>query len=217
MGIFGVTDFGLFCGAVLLLNATPGPDTAFIVGRSIAQGRQAGLVSALGISAGCCVHAVASALGLSALLAASAVAFGAIKLAGGIYLIYLGVRMVLARKADMAPASSVATFETVPSRPLVTVFRQAMVTNLLNPKVALFFLSFFPQFVSPNATDKTAALLLLGLTFLGLSTVYGCMTALVAGTLARRMTAVDGVRLWLERAVGTAFIGLGARIALARD
>lgn len=217
MGIFGVTDFGLFCAAVLLLNATPGPDTAFIVGRSIAQGRQAGLVSALGISVGCCVHALVSALGLGAMLAASAVAFGAIKLAGGMYLIYLGVRMVLVRSAVTAQAPRAVASSMAPVRTLTTVFRQAMVTNLLNPKVVLFFLSFFPQFVSPHATNKTAAFLLLGLAFLGLSTAWGCMTALVAGTLARRITGAGPLRFWLERTVGAAFIGLGARIALTRN
>ncbi|MFT5962727.1 MAG: hypothetical protein ACI8WM_003074, partial [Burkholderiaceae bacterium] len=143
MSIPGIPDFGYFCMAVLLLNATPGPDTAFIVGRSLTQGRAAGLVSALGISAGCCVHALAATLGLSALLATSATAFTLIKLAGGIYLMYLGVRMLLTRAAvEGAPAKNTT------ARPLQTIFWQALVTNLLNPKVVLFFLSFFPQFVS---------------------------------------------------------------------
>ena len=212
MSIPGIPDFGYFCMAVLLLNATPGPDTAFIVGRSVAQGRAAGLVSALGISAGCCVHAVAAALGLSALLATSAAAFTLIKLAGGIYLMYLGLRMLLARAAaDGLPAKATT------ARPLRTIFWQAMATNLLNPKVVLFFLSFFPQFVSPNATGKTLSFLILGVVFVLMSTGWNCSTALVSGTLARRAGSSQRARLWLERCVGAAFIALGARIAFARS
>src|SRR3569833_937 len=105
MEFLGITGLGLFCVAVLLLNATPGPDTAYIVGRSVAQGRSAGLMSALGISVGCCVHALASALGLSAILAASATAFMLIKLAGGAYLIYLGIRMALAKPVAVTSAA----------------------------------------------------------------------------------------------------------------
>jgi RhtB (resistance to homoserine/threonine) family protein len=212
MSIPGIPDFGYFCLAVLLLNATPGPDTAFIVGRSIAQGRAAGLVSALGISAGCCVHAIAATLGLSALLATSATAFTLIKLAGGIYLMYLGLRMLLTRAShDGAPAKNAS------ARPLRTIFLQALVTNLLNPKVVLFFLSFFPQFVSPTATGKTLSFLLLGAVFVLMSTGWNCATALISGTLARRVGSSQRVRLWLERCVGAAFIALGARIAFARS
>src|SRR5215831_8500817 len=134
MSYFGISNFSLFCAAVLLLNATPGPDTAYIVGRSVAQGRAAGLMSALGISAGCCVHAVAAALGLSAILAASATAFMAIKLAGGTYLVYLGIRMLLAKPADLSIETPVREI-----RSLRTIFWQALVTNVLNPKVILFF------------------------------------------------------------------------------
>ena len=104
MSSFGIVNFGLFCLAVMLLNATPGPDTAYIIGRSVAQGRAAGLVSALGISVGCLFHSIASAFGLTALLATSATAFGIIKLAGGAYLVYLGIRMMLAKPAHPTDA-----------------------------------------------------------------------------------------------------------------
>ncbi|MGB6054385.1 MAG: LysE family translocator, partial [Burkholderiaceae bacterium] len=179
MNLLGISDFGLFCAAVLLLNATPGPDTAYIVGRSVAQGRTAGVVSALGIALGICVHSLLSALGLSALLAASAGAFLAIKLAGGLYLIYLGTRMLMAPSAagERAPATA---------RPLQTIFWQAALTNLLNPKVILFFLSFFPQFVQPSAAHKTAAFLFLGVVFVVMSTCWNSGTALLAGSLTRR-------------------------------
>ncbi|GIZ52193.1 LysE family translocator [Noviherbaspirillum aridicola] len=209
--MFGISDFGLFVAAVLLLNATPGPDTAYIVGRSLAQGRAAGLVSALGISAGCVVHALASALGLSAILAASATAFTIIKLAGGAYLIYLGIRMLLARPEPAgAPAAA-------PARSLKTIFWQATMTNVLNPKVILFFLAFIPQFVRTDAPGRTAGFLLLGLAFSLISLGWNSGTAFLAGTLARGAGRRPRLRLWLERFVGAAFIALGARLALSRN
>jgi len=211
MELFGISDFSLFFVAVLLLNATPGPDTAYIVGRSIAQGRGAGLMSALGISAGCCVHALASAVGLSAILAASATAFTLIKLAGGIYLAYLGFRMLMAKPVQ----ASTATVSDV--RPARTIFVQAMVTNVLNPKVVLFFLAFIPQFVRADATQKTLAFLLLGVAFAAISLCWNSGTAFLAGTLARHAGRSPRIRLWLERAVGATFIALGAKLALSRN
>ena len=211
MDSFGFYNFGLFLVAVLLLNATPGPDTAYIVGRSIAQGRSAGLMSALGISAGCCVHAVASAVGLSAVLAASATAFMLIKLAGGVYLIYLGIRMLLAR-----PVAGNVSATQADVRSLHTIFWQAMLTNVLNPKVILFFLAFIPQFVHADASHKTLGFLFLGLALAFISMGWNSGTAFLAGTLARRASNNPRVRLWLERFVGAAFVGLGAKLALTR-
>ncbi len=211
MNLLGISDFGLFCLAVLLLNATPGPDTAYIVGRSVAQGRAAGLVSALGIALGICVHSLLSALGLSALLAASATAFLMIKLAGGAYLVFLGARMLL------APAAAAAVDRQPSARPLRTIFWQAALTNLLNPKVILFFLSFFPQFVHPSSAHKTAAFLLLGAAFVIMSTFWNSGTALLAGTLTHRAGRNPHIRQWLERTVGAAFIALGLKLALSRS
>lgn len=211
MHLFGITDFGIFVTAVLLLNATPGPDTAYIVGRSVAQGRAAGLLSALGISAGCCVHALASALGLSAILAASATAFAMIKLAGGIYLVYLGLRMVFVKPGSI---SAEAVRDVRSHR---TIFWQAMTTNVLNPKVILFYLAFIPQFVRADSTQKTLAFLLLGTIFAIISLGWNSGTALLAGTLARRASRSPQVKLWLERTVGATFVGLGARLALAKN
>lgn len=211
MDTFGISDFSLFLVSVLLLNATPGPDTAYIVGRSIAQGRTAGLVSALGISAGCCVHAIASAVGLSAILAASAGAFMLIKLAGGVYLIYLGLRMAFAKPGAASPAAM------RDARSLRKIFWQAVATNVLNPKVILFFLAFIPQFVRADAPQKTLAFLLLGVAFAVLSLGWNTGTALLAGTLARSAGRKPHLRRWLERIVGMTFIALGARLALTRN
>ncbi|OJB14852.1 lysine transporter LysE [Burkholderia ubonensis] len=212
--MLGITHFGFFLVAVFLLNVTPGPDTAYIIGRSVAQGRGAGLMSALGISAGCCVHALACAFGLTALLAASATAFTVIKLVGAAYLIYLGVRMILAKPAagaDTARAAPVAA-----AKALRQLFMQGFWTNVLNPKVVLFFVSFFPQFVSAGSAHKALAFLTLGAVFVVMSTIWNSMLAWVAGSVTRRFSGKPGVKKWLDRTVGSAFVGLGLRLAASQ-
>ncbi|HGL4260892.1 LysE family translocator [Burkholderia dolosa] len=212
--MLGITHFGFFLLAVFLLNVTPGPDTAYIVGRSVAQGRGAGLMSALGISAGCCVHALACAFGLTALLAASAAAFTVIKLVGAAYLIYLGVRMIVAKHTD-APTGAGAT-PTTPAKPLRQLFLQGFWTNVLNPKVVLFFVSFFPQFVSADSPHKALAFLTLGAVFVVMSTIWNSLIAWIAGSVTRRFSGKPGVKKWLDRTVGSAFVGLGLRLATSQ-
>lgn len=207
---FGITDFGLFLMAVLLLNATPGPDTAYIVGRSVAQGRRAGLLSALGITAGCCIHATLSAFGLTALLAASATAFMAVKLAGGAYLVYLGLKMLFSKEKTASRLQP-------DLRSHKTIFVQALITNVLNPKVILFFLSFFPQFVQHDSPHKIAAFLLLGAVFSVVTLCWNSGTAMLAGTLSRHASGNPHVKHWLERSVGAAFVALGMKLALTRN
>ncbi|AXK66924.1 LysE family translocator [Burkholderia sp. IDO3] len=211
--MFGITHFGFFVLAVFLLNVTPGPDTAYIVGRSVAQGRGAGLMSALGISAGCCVHALACAFGLTALLAASAAAFTAIKLVGAAYLIYLGVRMIVMKQAA-APANADA--QPTAAKPLCQLFMQGFWTNVLNPKVVLFFVSFFPQFVSADSPHKALAFLALGSVFVVMSTLWTSVVAWVAGSVTQRFSGKPGVKKWLDRTVGSAFVGLGLRLAASQ-
>ncbi|MCP3720710.1 MULTISPECIES: LysE family translocator [unclassified Paraburkholderia] len=215
--MLGITHFGFFVVAVFLLNVTPGPDTAYIVGRSVAQGRGAGLVSALGISAGCCVHTLACAFGLTALLAASATAFTVIKIVGAIYLVYLGVRLVLT-KHEAKPAAEGAAPATPPAaapRPLRQLFVAGFCTNVLNPKVVLFFVSFFPQFVTTGTEHKALAFLTLGAVFLLMSTVWNSFVAWVAGSVTQRFSGKPGVKKWLDRTVGSAFVGLGLKLATA--
>jgi RhtB (resistance to homoserine/threonine) family protein len=212
--MLGITHFGLFVVAVFLLNVTPGPDTAYIVGRSVAQGRSAGLVSALGISAGCCVHSLACAFGLTALLAASATAFTVVKFVGAIYLVYLGVRLILA-KAAPAPVKAEAVPGATAPRPLRQLFLQGFWTNVLNPKVVLFFVSFFPQFVVAESPHKALAFLALGIVFVSMSTVWNSFVAWIAGSVTRRFSGKPGVKRWLDRTVGTAFVGLGVKLATA--
>ncbi|MCO5400968.1 LysE family translocator [Ralstonia soli] len=218
MTALGIVNLPLFMLAVFLLNVTPGPDAAYIVGRSVSQGRAAGLLSALGVSAGCCVHVLAVAFGLTAVLAASTVAFTVIKVVGAAYLIYLGGRMLLAPPGrDDTPADESETAEQAAAakrpRPVKSLFMQGFLTNVLNPKVVLFFLSFFPQFVDPHANHKAAAFLALGVVFVVMSTVWNSLVAWVAASVTRRVAGKPGIKHWLDRVVGTAFVALGARLA----
>ncbi|MCP3708140.1 LysE family translocator [Paraburkholderia sp. CNPSo 3274] len=214
--MLGITHFGFFLVAVFLLNVTPGPDTAYIVGRSVAQGRGAGLVSALGISAGCCVHTLACAFGLTALLAASATAFTVIKIVGAIYLVYLGVRLVLTKHEDRPAAGAAqAAPPAAAARPLRQLFVSGFCTNVLNPKVVLFFVSFFPQFVTTGTEHKALAFLTLGAVFMLMSTVWNSFVAWVAGSVTQRFSGKPGVKKWLDRTVGSAFVGLGLKLASA--
>jgi len=206
--MLGTHDLVLFVVSGLLLNVTPGADTAYIVARSTTQGWRAGAVAALGIGAGCCLHALAAALGLSAILAASANAFTALKLIGAAYLIYLGISLLRAPCAADAPS--------IPSTSLRKVFVQGALTNVLNPKVALFFLAFLPQFVDAGVRDKLLPLLLLGAIFNVNGTLWNLLVARMAATMGRRVRG-RGAAL-LQRLAGAALVAVGARLALgARD
>ncbi|MFK4440524.1 RhtB (resistance to homoserine/threonine) family protein [Caballeronia udeis] len=213
--MLGITGFTLFIVAVMLLSVTPGPDTAYIVGRSVAQGRGAGVVSALGIALGCIVHTLACAFGLTALLAASVTAFTIVKFAGAIYLIYLGVRLIFAKPAAAKTSHKPSEASRVRAAPksLQQVFTQGFVTNVLNPKVVLFFVSFIPQFVAVDSEHKTLAFLALGFVFVLVSTFWNTFVAWIAGSVTQRFSGKPGVKLWLDRVVGSAFVGLGIKLA----
>jgi RhtB (resistance to homoserine/threonine) family protein len=208
--MFGIHDFGLFLTAGILLNLTPGPDTAYILGRSIAQGREAGVASALGICIGSIFHTCAAALGLSAILATSAIAFGAIKLLGGAYLVFLGIKMLLDRRKHL---SLPANFRR---RTSTAAFRQGVVTNVLNPKVVLFFLAFLPQFIDPASNAKVLAFLTLGLTFVTTGTIWCLILAWSASAFSERLRANETIGQWLNRAAGALFVFLGLRLATTK-
>lgn len=206
-----------FIAAGLLLNLTPGPDVLYIVTNALRSGARAGMVAALGITAGCFVHIFAAAVGVSALMAASATAFTVLKWAGAAYLVYVGLRMLLAKApaGGEASAMNIATHEVHASAApvLKTIFFQGFWTNALNPKVALFFLAFVPQFITPDIENKPLAFLLLGLlfNFNGLWVNFGW--ALAAAWLAKRVGAVQRGMHWLERGAGLMFIGFGLKLA----
>ena len=208
--MFGIHDFGLFLAAGILLNLTPGPDTAYILGRSIAQGREAGIASALGICVGSIFHSCAAALGLSAILATSAVAFAAIKLLGAAYLIFLGIKMLLDRRRQLSLPSNFRR------RTTMAAFRQGVFTNVLNPKVALFFLAFLPQFIDPASNMKVFAFLMLGLTFVTTGTIWCLILAWFASAFSERLRTNETIGQWLNRAAGALFVFLGLRLATAK-
>ena len=211
--MLGIHSLWLFVLSGVLLNITPGPDTAYIVGRSIQIGWRGGAAAALGISAGCLVHVVAAAIGLSALLAASSVAFTAIKWIGAAYLIYTGIRMLLAQ----APSPASDTTLVPPATTLRQVVWQGALTNALNPKVALFFLAFLPQFVAAEAPGKALAFVVLGLIFIGTGTLWGRGVAAFAATAAGRIRQSGRALVWVNRALGAMFIGLGVRVAMLQN
>jgi threonine/homoserine/homoserine lactone efflux protein len=207
--MFGIHDLWLFIPSGLVLNITPGPDTAYIVGRSLQMGWRGGAAAALGICTGSLVHVFGGAIGLSALLAASSAAFLVVKWVGAAYLCYIGISMLLSRKS--APVEQVAADRSEVS--LSRVFWQGALTNILNPKVALFFLAFLPQFVAAEAPHKALAFVLLGLIFIFNGTLWCLGVAAFASKSASRIRQSRGVVLWINRALGGMFVYLSARIA----
>jgi RhtB (resistance to homoserine/threonine) family protein len=205
--MFGIHDFGLFLVTGILLNLTPGPDTLYILGRSLSQGRRAGVASVLGISTGSLVHTLAAAFGLSAVLAASPAAFAVIKLAGAAYLVYLGVRMLLTRSGGSVTPSG---FSSAGFR---AVYRQGVLTNVLNPKVALFFLALMPQFIAAESTEKIAAFITLGLCFITTGTLWCLCLAVFSARLGEKLRRNPRVADILNRVTGGVFIFLGVRLA----
>ena len=208
--MLGIHHFALFLTTGVLLNLTPGPDTAYILGRSIAQGRSAGIASALGITVGSIVHTTAAAIGLSAFLATSAWAFSAVKLIGGAYLVFLGIRALLSSPGRLHLPSRFAGTKTA------AAFRQGILTNVLNPKVALFFLAFLPQFIDPAAPTKVLAFLLLGFTFVTTGTLWCLILACFASALSEKLRGSTTIATMLNRAVGSLFVFLGVRLAVSR-
>jgi threonine/homoserine/homoserine lactone efflux protein len=203
-----LTLWGLFVLASLVLLLTPGPAVLYIVARSVQQGRTAGLVSVIGIHLGTIVHITAAAVGLSALLVSSALAFSIVKYLGAAYLIWIGLRTFLAKDRD--PETPV-----IEAKPLYRAFRDGFVVNLLNPKTAIFFLSFLPQFVDPARGAVHWQILILGLTFMGLGIMSDGMFALVAGTAGDFLRRSRGFQRILRWFSGISFIGLGVSAAMA--
>jgi threonine/homoserine/homoserine lactone efflux protein len=210
--MFGIHDLGLFIVSGLLLNVVPGPDTAYIVGRSVQMGWRGGVAAALGISTGCLTHVVAAAIGLSALLVASATAFTAVKWLGAAYLCYVGLTMLLSRQAKSSEPAPRDSRDALTSR----VFWQGALTNVLNPKVAMFFLAFLPQFVDIDAPHKPLAFLTLGLIFIFNGTLCCMAVAVVAARAATGVRSSHGAIAWINRSLGALFVYLGVRIAFAQ-
>ena len=202
----GTHDLALFVVSGLLLNLTPGADTLFVVTRSVTHGTRAGVAAALGIGAGCCMHVLAAAAGVSAILAASSAAFTALTWLGAAYLVWVGVGLLRSRPAGpSAPPPAAASGRAV--------FVQGFLTNLLNPKVGLFFLAFVPQFIDADAPAKPLAFLFLGAIFVVNGTLWCLLVAWLAARAGAR-GAGHPAAAWLARGVGALFVGLGLRLAL---
>jgi threonine/homoserine/homoserine lactone efflux protein len=210
--MLGIHHYWLFIATAIVLVVTPGQDTFFILGRSLAGGRAAGIAAALGITAGSVVHTVLAALGLSALLATSPYAFTAVKLAGAAYLLYIGVRALLSRSPGL-PGE--AAREGPDGR--WAAFRSGVVTNLLNPKVALFFLALMPQFIESASSHKVAAFMALGLTFVLLGVAWCVVLAVAAASLRGWFLRKPSVATVLNRVAGAMFIALGIKLATTRQ
>lgn len=213
--MFDITNFWLFIVAVFLLSITPGPDMAYVVGQSVANGRRAGVISAAGVALGSCTHALASVVGLTALIAASPVMFTLVKYVGAIYLIYLGGKLVL-ETFGRARAEAAERADIKKDADLYGLLSKGFITTLMNPKVLLFFISFFPQFVAPGGEHHTASFLVLGLTYALVAFLTDATFAILAGSASSGISRNRSLQKLMDRVVGGVFIALGIRLALTR-
>lgn len=204
--MYGIINFEVFLVTAILLNLTPGTDTMYIVSRSISQGRMAGIYSALGISAGIVVHTLLAAFGLSVILMKSAFLFNVIKIIGAIYLAYLGIRMLIAKKI-------VKEQNSLPKQNNKKIFLQGMITNVTNPKVALFFLAFLPQFIRTDAgVSSPIPFIILGLTFTLTGGIWCLITAYFSSMATNKLRRNSKVETVLNRLTGFVFIAMGIKL-----
>ena len=202
--MLGIQHYGAFLLACIALNLTPGLDTFYILARSGREGHAVGLGAALGINAGCVVHTLTAVLGLSAILTTSATAFTVLKYLGAAYLIWIGLRMLLSRQGA----------HVTRGHGCAAAFRQGMLTNVLNPKVALFYLAFLPQFVSLHAAHAQLGLLVLGLSFIGTGLCWSLLLALLGGRIHRLLQRKPQIGRWMDRLCGAVLLGFGLKLAL---
>jgi threonine/homoserine/homoserine lactone efflux protein len=200
-------NLALFLAASIAITVAPGPDNLQVLARGISQGRAAGLVAALGFAAGLTFHTTLAAFGVAAILRSSPIAFQIVKVAGGLYLIWIGIKALRSR--------SLASAHDRPPQPLAAVFRQSVIGNMMNPKVTLFFVVFLPQFVDPNGTQRVAVQMIeLGLLFMLQTLAVFSVFGLFAGALGVWLKRRPRVGVWLDRLAGATFIALGLRVAL---
>lgn len=208
--MFGIHDLGLFVVSGLLLNLMPGPDSLLIMTRSATQGARAGCVAALGIGAGIFVHMFAAALGLSAILSTSATAFTVVKYVGAAYILYLAFGLLRSKARDAVNTAPVAPL------PFTKIFAQGFLTNVLNPKVALFFLAFVPQFINADAQYKAFAFIVLGVIFNVNGMLWCFALALFTARAKARLQVGARTSPWLNRVTGGLFVWLGIKLALSK-
>lgn len=212
-----VHDLPLFLTAALLVNLTPGPDMLFVAGSSAVHGRRAGVLAAFGVGAGCLLHVALAAVGLSALLAASATAFTLVKWVGAAYLVWVGINMIRSAGRAAAPVGAESAC-AAPAPNASRVFWQGAWTNALNPKVALFFLAFLPQFIVPGAPKQALSFLALGLAFTVGGVAVNVAVALLTHRVRQGLSGRSGSArfgVWLQRVAGALFVGLGLKLAFS--
>jgi threonine/homoserine/homoserine lactone efflux protein len=206
-----INNFGTFLFSCLLLNLTPGSDTILTLTKSIAHGKKAGVVTALGIGAGIVVHTMFAAFGLSIIIAQSIMLFNIVKYAGALYIIYLGIKMIISRSSFDLGEKGDNRKES-----FTVLFRDGFLSNVLNPKVALFFIAFLPQFVNPGYKTGAMPFIFLGLTFTTTGTIYCSSLALLAAHIFKNLRANQRFSTWLNRGCGGVLVGLGAYVAFWR-
>jgi threonine/homoserine/homoserine lactone efflux protein len=207
--MISLDNFLLFAFASLMLNITPGNDMLYVATRSASQGVKAGIVSSLGIAGGCIVHLLAAVIGLSAIIANSAVAFNIIKYIGAAYLVYLGIRSFLSKQ------NKFNLNDKIEKQSLSKLFWQGVFTNVLNPKVALFFLAFLPQFIHPEKGNAALQILLLGLWFNFSGTIVNIIVAMLFGKLGNWLADKQAFVKWQNKITGLLLVGLGIKVALS--
>jgi len=203
--------YALFLTAALLLTLAPGPDTMFVLGASLGSGARGGLLASAGIMTGLLVHLALAVAGVSALIAASPLAFDVLRWAGAAYIVWIGVPWLV--RAWRKPSDTPAPV----SEPMSTrVYWQGLVTNLLNPKIVVFYVAFLPQFVSPDLGDTPLQLLLLGLSHWLMGLPYLCAVALASGAMAGWLRRSSGIHRALDGLAGVVFLGLALRLVFAK-
>ena len=208
--MLGTHDLPLFVVSCILLNLTPGQDTVFVLGRTLAHGRTAGIFSTFGIMSGVLIHTSLAAVGLSAILATSALAFNIVKYAGAVYLVWIGFGFLT--NTGSADKQKSVKLENPGNW---TLFRQGLFTNILNPKVSLFFLSFLPQFVAPHSGSIVVSFALLGMIFFTTGSVWCLVLVGTSAWLSERLKYQKSIGGLLKKLAGTLFVGLGIKLALS--
>ncbi|BCL71832.1 putative Lysine/threonine efflux family protein [Vibrio nigripulchritudo MADA3029] len=211
--MFGIENFWLFVVSGIALNLIPGPDSLYVMGRSATQGMKAGVVAGAGIGAGTLFHIFAAAFGLSALLATSAMAFTVVKIIGGLYLLYMAATMLLSKSSSSESGEKVE----LKKAPLKSIFLQGFLTNVLNPKVALFFLAFVPQFISAESDSKALAFLILGVVFNFNGMLWLLFLSWTSAKVSTKVQQSETIVRWTKRAAGTLFGYFGIKLMITSN
>lgn len=206
--MFGIINYGVFFTSCIILHLTPGADTMYILGRTLSDGKNSGIVSVLGISTGVFFHTLLVAFGLSTILVKSIFAFNLIKYLGAFYLIYLGFKSILEK--EKIEKDNIDT--NLPRKKLLEIYKQGILTNILNPKVAIFFLAFLPQFIDENSSYGIIPFLLLGISFIITSSIYGIILVLFASKLLKGIEKTN----IMKKVSGIIYIILGVMLLKAK-